>query len=132
MSTVTVICIALMGVLLFLLGANVTRHRAMTGKAGGNQMPTDPTAPLLIAVRAHGNAAEYIPTMIVLLLVCSALSNSWWVDVLAVAALVVRTVHAAGMLTSKTLAAHGPLRDIGAMGTYLIGITLGITAIATI
>ena len=132
MSTVTVICIALMGVLLFLLGANVTRHRAMTGKAGGNQMPTDPTAPLLIAVRAHGNAAEYIPTMIVLLLVCSALSNSWWVDVLAVAALAVRTVHAAGMLTSKTLAAHGPLRDIGAMGTYLIGITLGITAIATI
>ena len=132
MSTVTIICIALMGILLFLLGANVTRHRALTGKSGGNQMPTDPTAPLLIAVRAHGNAAEYIPTMIVLLLVCSALSNSWWVDVLAIAALVVRTAHAAGMLTSKTLASHGPLRDVGAMGTYAVGIALGVTAIVAI
>ena len=132
MSTVTIICIALMGILLFLLGANVTRHRALTGRSGGNQMPTDPTAPLLIAVRAHGNAAEYIPTMIVLLLVCSALSDSWWVDVLAIAALVVRTTHAIGMITSKTLASHGPLRDVGAMGTYAVGLALGITAIVAI
>jgi uncharacterized protein len=130
MSTVTIVCMALMGILLFLLGANVTRHRAMRG--GGNQAPTDPADPLLIAVRAHGNAAEYIPTMIVLLLVCSALSDSWWVDALAIAALVTRTLHALGMLTSKTLATHGPLRDTGALGTYLVGITLGITAIATI
>jgi uncharacterized membrane protein YecN with MAPEG domain len=130
MSTLTIVCIALMGVLLFGLGANVTRHRAMRG--GGNQAPTDPTDPLLIAIRAHGNAAEYIPTMIVLLLVCSALSDSWLVDALAVASLVVRTAHAVGMLTSKSMASHGPLRDIGALGTYATGITLGITAIATI
>ena len=130
MSTLTIVCIALMGVLLFGLGANVTRHRALRG--GGNQAPTDPTDPLLIAIRAHGNAAEYIPTMIVLLLVCSALSDSWLVDALAVASLVVRTAHAVGMLTSKSMASHGPLRDIGAFGTYATGITLGITAIATI
>ena len=30
-STVTVVCIALLGILLFLLGANVTRHRALRG-----------------------------------------------------------------------------------------------------
>ena len=131
MNTVTIVCIALMGILLFLLGANVTRHRAMRGSTG-NQAPTDPSDRLLIAIRAHGNAAEYIPTMIVLLLVCSVLSDSFWVDVLAVAAVVSRTTHAVGMLTAKTLAAHGPLRDIGAMGTYLVGVTLGITAIATI
>jgi uncharacterized protein len=131
MSTVTVVCIALMGILLFLLGANVTRHRAIRGSTG-TQAPTDPADRLLIAIRAHGNAAEYIPTMIVLLLVCSALSDSLWVDVLAVASVVSRTTHAIGMLAAKTLAAHGPLRDIGAMGTYLVGVTLGITAIATI
>jgi uncharacterized membrane protein YecN with MAPEG domain len=131
MSTVTVVCIALMGILLFLLGANVTRHRAIRGGTG-TQLPTDPADPLLIAIRAHGNAAEYIPTMIVLLLVCSALSDSWLVDALAIAALVVRTLHAAGMLTSKTLATHGPLRQVGATGTYIIGVTLGITAIATV
>lgn len=130
MSTVTIVCIALMGILLFLLGANVTRNRVI--RAGGNQAPTDPADRLLIAVRAHGNAAEYIPTMIVLLLVCSALSDGWWVDVLAIAAFVVRALHALGMLTAKTLAAHGPLRDTGALGTYLVGVTLGITAIVTI
>ncbi|GAA1699431.1 MAPEG family protein [Kribbella yunnanensis] len=130
MSTITIICMALLGILLFLLGANVTRHRAMRG--GGNQAPTDPADPLLIAVRAHGNAAEYIPTLLVLLLVCSFLSNSWVVEALAIAALVVRTTHAIGMLTAKTLAAHGPLRDIGALGTYLVGIATGITAIATL
>ncbi|MDX6279336.1 MAG: uncharacterized protein QOH03_407 [Kribbellaceae bacterium] len=132
MTTITIVCIALMGVLLFLLGANVTRWRVIRGKNGGPQASTDPTDRLLIAVRAHGNAAEYIPTMIVLLLVCSALSDSWWVDALSVAALAVRTVHAIGMLTAKTLAAHGPLRDIGALGTYLVGITLGVSAIAFI
>lgn len=131
MNTVTIVCIALMGILLFLLCANVTRLRAMRGSTG-NQAPTDPADRLLIAIRAHGNAAEYIPTMIVLLLVCSLLSDSVWVDILAVAAVASRTTHAVGMLTAKILAAHGPLRDIGAMGTYLVGVTLGITAIATI
>lgn len=132
MSTVTIVCIALLGVLLFLLGANVTRHRVIRGKNGGDQASTDPADRLLIAIRAHGNAAEYIPTLIVLLLVCSALSDSWWVEALAVAALGVRTTHAVGMLRAQTLAAHGPLRDIGALGTYLVGITLGVTAIAVI
>ncbi|MFG1906245.1 MAPEG family protein [Kribbella sp. NPDC048928] len=130
MSTITVVCIALLGILLFVLGANVTRNRALRG--AGNQLPTDPADPLLIAVRAHGNAAEYIPTMIVLLLVCSALSDSRLVDVLAIAAVFVRCTHALGMLRSKTMASHGPLRDIGAMGTYLVGIALGVTALVTI
>jgi uncharacterized membrane protein YecN with MAPEG domain len=130
MSTITVVCIALMGILLFVLGANVSRNRALRG--AGNQLPTDPTDRLLVAIRAHGNAAEYIPTMIVLLLVCSALSDSWVVDVLAVAAVFVRYVHALGMLRSGSLASHGPLRDVGAMGTYLVGIALGVTALVTI
>ncbi|MFK4087583.1 MAPEG family protein [Kribbella sp. NPDC020789] len=130
MSTITVVCMGLLGVLLFLLGANVSRHRALRG--AGNQAPTDPTDPLLIAVRAHGNAAEYIPTMLVLLLVCSVLSDSWLVDALAVAALAVRTAHAIGMLTAKTLATHGPLRDIGALGTYLVGLAISVTVIATL
>ena len=130
MTTITVVCIALLGILLFLLGANVTRNRALRG--AGNQLPTDPADPLLIAVRAHGNAAEYIPTMIALLLVCSALSDSRLIDVLAIAAVFVRFTHALGMLRSKTMATHGPLRDIGALGTYLVGIALGVTAIVTI
>ena len=128
MNTLQIVCVALLGVLLFLLGANVTRHRALRG-ATGNQMPTDPADRMFIAIRAHGNAAEYVPTLCVLLLICGTLSDGWWVDVLAVAAVVARYAHAVGMLTSSTLAKHGPLRDLGAMGTYLSGIALAVTAV---
>ena len=128
MSTIVITCIALMGILLFVLGANVTRHRAMRG-ANGPQMPTDPADRLLIAQRAHGNAAEYVPTLVVLLVVCSTLTDGWWLDTLAIAATAARFLHAGGMLSSTTLAAHGPVRDSGAMFTYASGIALGVTAL---
>jgi uncharacterized membrane protein YecN with MAPEG domain len=131
LSNLTVICVALLGILVFLLGANVTRHRAQRG-ASGVQLPTDPADRMFIAIRAHGNAAEYVPVLVVLLLLCDALTGGWWVPALAVAALSARFVHAVGMLTSASLATHGPLRDIGAMGTYLTGIALGVTAIVAI
>jgi uncharacterized membrane protein YecN with MAPEG domain len=127
-DTVAIVSIALLGILLFLLGANVTRHRAIRGDTG-NQMPTDPADRMFIAQRAHGNAAEYVPTLIVLILVCASLSDGWWVQALAVAAVVSRSLHALGMLTSKTRASHGPVRDIGARATYVIGVALGVTAI---
>jgi hypothetical protein len=127
MSTLVVTCIALLGILVFLLGANVTRVRGQRG-ATGNQVPTDPADRLFIAQRAHGNASEYVPTLIGLLIVCSTLTHGWWLDTLAIAALVARAVHAVGILTSKTMATHGPLRDVGALGTYLTGLALGVTA----
>jgi uncharacterized membrane protein YecN with MAPEG domain len=130
MSTIQVVCVALMGVLLFLLGANVTRHRVLRG--AGNQMPTDPEDRLLIAQRAHGNASEYIPTLAILIVVCAMLTSGWWLDVLAVAAVGFRSLHAVGMLTTRSMASHGPLRDAGAIGTYLTGVLLGVTALLAI
>ena len=128
MNTLQITCVALLGVLLFVLGANVTRHRAIRGGTG-NQMPTDPADKMFIAIRAHGNAAEYVPTLAVLILICGTVSDGWWVDVLAVAAVFVRYAHAIGMLTSKTMASHGPLRDVGALGTYVTGIALAVTSV---
>jgi uncharacterized membrane protein YecN with MAPEG domain len=128
MSTTVVTSIALLGILLFLLGANVTRHRALRG-ADGNQMPTDPADRMFIAQRAHGNAAEYVPTLIGLLIVCSALTDGWWLNALAVAAVAGRSVHAFGVLRSRTMAEHGPVRDAGAMLTYATGVALGLTAL---
>jgi uncharacterized membrane protein YecN with MAPEG domain len=128
MSNVVIVSIALLGILVFVLGANVTRHRAIRG-ATGNQMPTDPADRMFIAQRAHGNASEYVPSLIGLLIVCSFLTDGWWLDTLAVVAVAARYVHALGVLTSKTMATHGPVRDAGAMFTYLSGIALGITAI---
>ena len=131
MTTIPVVSIALMGILLMLLGANVTRHRAMRGDTG-NQMPTDPTDRMFIAQRAHGNAAEYVPPLAVLIVVCSTLTSGWWLDTLAVVALVARAMHAYGMLRSATLAAHGPVRDIAAASTYASGIALGVTALVAL
>lgn len=131
MTTIPIVCIALMGVLLFLLGANVTRHRAIRG-ATGDQQPTDPADRMYIAQRAHGNASEYIPTLAVLIVVCALLTDGWWINALAIAALAARGLHALGMLTAKTLAGHGPVRDLGAMGTYATGIALGVTALVAL
>ena len=132
MSDTVIICIALMGALIFVLGANVTRHRAMRGKSGGPQMSTDPTDQLFIAQRAHGNATEYVPTLIGLLIVCSTLTDGWWLNTVAIVATVARYVHAYGMLTSKSLAEHGPVRDSGAMFTYASGLALAVTALASL
>ncbi len=129
MSTPVVICIGLLGILLFVLGANVTRHRAMRGKSGGNQQPTAGDDVLFIAIRAHGNATEYVPTLIALLLVCSTLTEGWWVDALAIAATLARFTHAFGMLRSADLAVRSAPREVGAALTYLTGIALGVTAI---
>ncbi len=131
MTTLQIVCMSLLGLLVFVLGANVTRHRAIRGDTG-NQQPSDPADRMYIAQRAHGNATEYVPTLAVLILVCATLSDGWWVDALAVAAVAVRYLHAFGMLTAKTLAAHGPVRDIGAMGTYLTGIALAVTAVVAV
>jgi len=128
MNTLQIVCVALLALPVFVLGANVTRHRAIRG-ATGNQQPTDPADRMFIAQRAHGNATEYVPMLAVLILICGSLSDSWWVDVLAVAAVAARYLHAIGLLTAKTLASHGPVRDAGAMGTYASGVALAITAV---
>jgi uncharacterized membrane protein YecN with MAPEG domain len=131
MSTTVITCVALMGILVFVLGANVTRHRAMRGKSGEPQMSTDPADRLFIAQRAHGNASEYVPSLIGLLIVCSTLTDSWWLNAVAIVATAARYVHAYALLSSATLASHGPLRDSGAIFTYLSGVALGITALVT-
>ena len=128
MNTLQISCVAVLGLMLFLLGANVTRHRIIRGGTG-NQMPTDPADRMLIAIRAHGNAAEYVPTLCVLILICGTVSDGWWVDALALAAVFVRLSHAVGMLTTKSMASHGPLRDVGALGTYATGVALAVTAV---
>ena len=131
MNTLQIVCVALLALPIFVLGANVTRHRAIRGDTG-NQQPTDPADRMYIAQRAHGNATEYVPMLAVLIFICGSLSESWWVDVLAIVAVAARYLHAIGMLTAKTLASHGPVRDIGAMGTYVTGIALAVTAVVAI
>lgn len=130
--TTAIICTAILAAMLFLLGFNVSRMRGVTAKQGGSQMPTDPTSPLLIAQRAHGNAVEYVPTLIVLFLLVGARAPEAVAIPLIVGATVSRLTHAYGMLTAQTLAAESKVRMGGALGTYLFGAALAVATAFTL
>jgi uncharacterized membrane protein YecN with MAPEG domain len=130
--TTAIICSAILAALLLLLGANVSRIRALTGKAGGSQLPQDPTSKLLIAVRAHGNAAEYVPVLAVLFLLVGARSPAWLAIPLIIAATLARQLHAYGMLTSRSLASPTKAREIGAGATDVVGLGLATAAIMSL
>jgi uncharacterized membrane protein YecN with MAPEG domain len=130
--TTAIICSAVLAALVFVLGANVTRMRVITSKIGGSQMPDDPASKLLIAIRAHGNAAEYIPVLVVLFLLVGARSPGWVAVPLIIAATAARLAHAFGMLASRSLAIPTMTREIGAGATYLFGLGLAVAAIASV
>ena len=130
--TTAIICTAILAALVFLLGFNVSRMRGVTAKQGGSQMPTDPTSPLLIAQRAHGNAIEYVPTLLVLFLLVGPRSPAAVALPLIIGATVSRLTHAYGMITARTLAAEGKLRMVGAIATYVFGVALAVAAAFTL
>jgi uncharacterized membrane protein YecN with MAPEG domain len=130
--TTAIICTATLAATLFLLGANVSRARGAQAKTGGPQLPTDPTDRLLVAIRAHGNASEYVPTLIVLFLLVGARAPAAVAVPLTVGATLARLVHAYGLLTARNLAAQTVPRLAGAAGTYLFGLALAVTAAVTI
>src|SRR4029079_10372041 len=102
--TTAIVCSAVLAATIFVLGFNVSLNRGYAAKRGGSQMPTDPADPLLIAQRAHGNAAEYVPTLIALFLLVGWLAPGPWTAGLVVAATASRLLHAVSMLRSATLA----------------------------
>ncbi len=126
--TTAIICTAILAAMLFLLGFNVSRMRGVTAKTGGSQFPSDPASPLLIAIRAHGNAAEYIPVLIVLFLLVGARSPAAVAVPLIVGATLARMVHAYGLLTASSMAAKTKARLAGAAGTYFLGVGLAVAA----
>jgi uncharacterized membrane protein YecN with MAPEG domain len=130
--TTAILCTAILAAMVFVLGFNVSRMRGVTAKVGGSQMPTDPASPLLIAQRAHGNAIEYVPLLVVLFLLVGARSPALVAIPLIVGATLSRLAHAYGMVTAKSLAAEGKLRFAGAMGTYVFGVALAVAAAFTL
>jgi hypothetical protein len=126
--TTAIICTAILAAMLLALGLNVSRMRGVTGKTGGSQFPDDPASGLLKAIRAHGNAAEYVPTLIVLFLLVGARSPAAAAIPLIAGATIARLVHAYGLLSSPSLATPTTSRLIGAVGTYLFGIGLAVAA----
>jgi uncharacterized protein len=123
-----IICTAILAAMFFALGLNVSRVRGVTGKTGGSQFPEDPASGLLKAIGAHGNAAEYVPALMVLFVLVGGRSPAAVAIPLIAGATIARLVHAYGLLTSPSLATPTTSRLIGAVGTYLFGIGLAAAA----
>jgi uncharacterized membrane protein YecN with MAPEG domain len=129
---IAIVCTVVLAAMLFLLGFNVSRLRGRRAKEGGSQLPTDPEDRLFIAIRAHGNAAEYVPTMMILFLLLGSQVDTWWSAALIIAATTARVLHAVGMLTAPSLAVASGPRLLGAAGTYLFGLALAGAALTAL
>src|SRR5262245_60752991 len=94
------ICSSVLVLLYFALSLNVslTRGRTKTGIGTG----ADPSGPLNKAVRAHGNAAEYVPIFLALFLYFALAGAGGWITWVAVIITVCRVLHAIGMLVTRT------------------------------
>jgi uncharacterized membrane protein YecN with MAPEG domain len=119
------VCSAVLVILYFVLALNVslTRRRTRTGIGGGD----DPAGPMNKAVRAHGNAAEYVPIFVALFLYFLLAGAGGWIEWVAIIVTVCRVLHALGMLMTQSFnRPPHPLRAVGALGTYVGGLMLGI------
>ena len=127
MHAVAAICSALLVILTLALAFHVSLVRGRTNIIAGDG--GDPAGPVMKAVRAHANAMEYAALLIGLFVVLSLLRGveqplPSWVAALMIAVTAARGVHAAGILTCRTLTKIHPLKAIGALVTYIGGIVL--------
>lgn len=118
---VTLLYTGFSGILLMGLGLNVSRLR---GKGVGPGAPLP--AELVRPVRAHGNAAEWMPMGLLLLLVLelSGAGSRFTLHCLGGTFLLGRVCHAVGLYRRNALA------TIGASLTYLLLLVMGVWAVA--
>lgn len=123
--------VGLLGLLIFLLGANVSRERRSLTVLP-HEAEADPESALRKAIRAHGNCTEYVP-MLSLMIMAIGLAIpmliSKWIVGLMFAAVASRYVHAAGILTGGSVYEANLMKSIGAVGTYLTGAILSVILI---
>ncbi len=125
---IALLSVGLLGLLVFLLGANVSRERRSV-TVTQHEAEADPTSALRKAIRAHGNCIEYVPMLSLMILAIGLaipMLMSKWIVALMLAAVASRYVHAAGILTGGSVHEANALKKIGAAGTYLTGLILSI------
>jgi len=125
---VAVICTALLGLLLFGLGLNVSMQRRRFRRSVGYD--PSPTDPIHRAVRAHANTAEYAPFFAVMFLWFATHSAPMWITVTIVIATLARFSLVAGLLWGASLSRPNPARFAGALMTYLSGLVLAAGLVA--
>ncbi len=120
--TIAIVCAALLGLLLFVLGLGVSLLRGRT--ATGSGYKDDPTDPLYKMVRAHGNTAEFAPMLAVLILYLGTTAPATWILWTIAIVTLARYLIVIGILLSPTLSEPHPLRFAGALLTYVGGVVL--------
>ena len=104
----------LCGLLIIFLAVNVTNFR----KRGVREGHAD-FAAMNVAIRAHGNAVEYIPiAMLLLYLAEQSGTSTLWLHILGAAFVLSRAGHAWGFITSNGGTSKG--RFLGTATTFLI------------
>jgi uncharacterized membrane protein YecN with MAPEG domain len=118
---VTLLYGGLTALLVTLLGVNVSLRRLMWKVPSGQPVPAE----LHRHWRAHGNAAEWIPLGLILLLVLelSGRIPRFPLHLLGGTLFLGRTFHAAGFLT------RWPLRAAGAGITYAVLLVMAVLAV---
>ena len=120
MNNTAVLCVAVLVLFYGALSFNVSRVRRLR-----RSDPTVTEAMLTKAIRAHGNASEYIPLFVAGLLYLNTTSPGIFGTLLAVAVLFCRLSHAAGTLLVPSVNDRHILKFVGALGTYLCLFALG-------
>jgi uncharacterized membrane protein YecN with MAPEG domain len=120
--SVYLICISLLGLLVFALGFNVSITRNSRGAMYGGDI--EPESRLYKAQRAHGNTIEYAPMLAILMFALGQIEQPNWVIWSMVVATFCRFLFVAGILLPATMAKPNPMRFLGALGTYLAGFVL--------
>ena len=127
--SISIICTALLGALLFGLGLYVSIQRGRLRRNIGYD--TSPVDPMHCAVRAHANTAEYAPFLAVLFLWFASRPVPTWIEITIVIATAARYLIVAGLLWGKSLDKPNPARFIGALLTYASGLALVVGLIRT-
>src|SRR5690348_11836979 len=118
------LCVALLGLLLFGLGLAISLVRQRTGAISGYK--DDPADLLYKLVRAHGNTAEYAPMVALLILYVGARDPSAWKSWAMIGTTICRFMLVAGLLMWPSMDRANPLRFVGALGTYIGGAALSV------
>ncbi len=121
---IPVICVSILGLMIFLLGFLISTLRGKTGIIYYSDSLDDPTSLLTKAVRALANTAEFGPMLAVMFLYLGTTNPGNWVYWTMVVATASRVLMVAGFLTAGTLRKIHPLKAIGGVGTYLSGLAL--------
>ena len=127
-----VICVSILGLMIFLLGFLISTLRGKTGIIYYSDSLDDPTSLLTKAVRALANTAEFGPMLAVMFLYLGTTDPSRWVYWTMVVAKASRVLMVVGFLTAGTLRKIHPLKAIGGVGTYLSGLALCVAMVISV